>query len=622
MEDSLMNRVLMKRPAILSACAAMGLSVGALAADVTIADLAPSDSIVVISIDNYEQMRASFDRTGFKAIWTDPGMQKWFHRQAAEFFADFEETLDGMGLEKEDLKSPHGMAGGAMWMVLNDENVLEPRLLIAADYGDEAESMDGVMMQMMDEGQDRDQITVDEDEYAGVTIYKITQLEAGEDDADEDGEEEWEWEEPSGPLSFENQDMYYARSGDMLFVCSDARALENTIDRVKSGKEMHTVRENASYAKSLSQVGQHDMSASFLVSPLLDMMKKAKEAGGDDEMGMMMFDPMMVMGMLGVDQVKAVTFGVDFDADAGMLEQTWSVICPEKKGLVALFDNPPTNNTPPSWVTGNATSYTSFQFRFADLIPTIREIANGMPEEEGQQMLQGVEMAAGFVGPLLAQMDPQVILAQGYERPFSPESQTMLVSMKAKDQAALSDAVTNLVNTGMVPLQSRDFLGNTIWEMDPSMAGMGPEISIGIGGGHIFFGKTGEIENALRNAGADNASLADEEAFQHAAKSVGTDAMGFTYTDMRTTIEYLDWTMRNYEAIVRAQFSGPEWQEDEDMKEFAEEMIASQLEEMPGWMQDAPPLDVVIRNIGDMAGQMRSTPDGFVMKSVVLRPRK
>ena len=125
-----MNRVLMKRPAILSACAAMGLSVGALAADVTIADLAPSDSIVVISIDNYEQMRASFDRTGFKAIWTDPGMQKWFHRQAAEFFADFEETLDGMGLEKEELKSPHGMAGGAMWMVLNDENVLEPRLLI------------------------------------------------------------------------------------------------------------------------------------------------------------------------------------------------------------------------------------------------------------------------------------------------------------------------------------------------------------------------------------------------------------------------------------------------------------------------------------------------------------
>lgn len=617
-----MNRVLLRRPAILSACAAMGLSVSALAADLSIADIAPKDSIVVVSIDDYSQMRTAFDRTGFKEIWTDPGMQKWFDRQAAEFFADFEEALDDLGLEKDDIKPPHGMAGGAMWFVMNEEtDEPEPRVLIAADYADEAEAMSGVFSQLMDEGLERDQITVDEDEYAGVTIYTITPLEAGEEMEEED---EWAWEDDSsGMFDFENQEMYYARSGNILFISSDKRALENSIDRA-AGKDLDSVRDNADYAKSIAQVGGHHMSASFLVGPMMDMMKQANEAARadmDDEFAMMMPDPLMMMNAAGIDEVKAVTFGANFDADAGMLEQTWSIICPEKRGLVSLFDNPAIDNTPPAFIPAGATSYSSFQFRFADLLPKLREIANTMPDEMKESMLQGLGMAEGFVGPMLAQMEPQVIIAQSYTRPFSPESQSMLVGMKAKDQAKFNDAVVNLVNSGMMPLQSRDFLGNTIWEMDPSMAGMGaPPIAIGIGGGHVFFGKPTDIENALRAADADNASLAEEDDFKAAAKSVGANSMGFTYTDMRSTIEYLDWTMRNYEQIVRAQFSGPDWENDPEMKEFAEEMVQDAMENMPTWMKDAPPLDVVMRNIGDMAGQLRSTPDGFIMKSVVLRP--
>lgn len=607
----------------------MGLSACALAADVTIADLAPAESVVVVSIDDYSQMKAAFDRTGFKAIWEDPGVRKWFDRQAAEFFEEFEAALDEVGLEREDLKAPRGMAGGAMWLVMNEEtDEPEPRLLLAADYADEAESMNGVISQLMDEGQERDEITVDEDEYAGVTIYTITPLESGEDvedDADDEmDEEEWEWEEDdSGPFDFESQEMFYARSGDMLLLSSDKRALENAIDRSGAGKQMASVRDNADYAKSLAQVGGHHMSASFMVSNMLDMMKRANEAAraenGEDFA--MMPDPMMLIDAAGLGEVKVVTFGANFDADAGMLEQTWSVICPTKRGLVSLLDNPAIDNTPPAFIPGGATSYSSFQFRFADLIPTLREIANTLPADMQEQVLQGLGMAEGFIGPMLAQMESRIIVAQSYQRPFSPESQSILVGMKAKDQAKFNDAVLNLVNSGMMPLQSRDFLGNTIWEMDPAMSGMGaPPIAIGVGGGHVFFGKPTEIENALRASDAGNASLAEEDDFQTAAKTVGTNAMGFTYTDMRTTTEYLDWTIRNYEQVVRAQFSDPEWQEDPEMKEFAEEMIQAQLEEMPAWMKDAPPLDVVIRNVGDMAGQMKSTPDGFVMKSVVLRP--
>lgn len=619
-----MNRVFPNRPAILSACAVMGLSVSALAADIAITDLAPKDSFLVVSIDDYAQMRAAFDRTGFKEIWTDPGVQKWFDRQAEQFLSDFEQMLDDLGLEQEDLKSPKGMAGGAMWLTMNEENELHPHMIIAADYADEAQAMHDVMVRVMDEGVERDRITLDEEEYAGVTIYQITPLEVEDEEGDVEAEE-WEWEDDGGMFDLEDEEIYYARAGEMILYSSNKRALENSIDRIETGKVLATIDENPDYARSLAQIGRHHMSASFLVSPMLDAMKRAEEAAGeemDDEFAMMMPDPMMLMDVAGITAVKAVSFGVNFDADAGMLEQTWSIICPEKRGMIALLDNPPATNTPPAFVTSDATSFTSFQFRFADLLPKVREMAETLPEEMGQQVLQGLGMAEQMIGPVLAQLDPQMVIAQSYTRPFAPDSQKMLVAIKAKDQAALSDAVVGLVNSGMVPLQSRDFLGNTIWEVNPAM-GMGEgQFALGLGSGHMFIGQTTEIENALRAAGAEGSSLAEDEDFQAAAKAVGTSGLGFTFTDMRTTIEYLDWTMRNYEKIVRAEFSGPEWQDDPDMKEFAEEMIQDALENMPAWMQDAPPLDVIIRNIGDMAGQMKSTPDGFIMRSVVLRPNK
>lgn len=617
-----MTRMFQTRPAaVIAACAAMGVSASVLAADIAITDLAPKDSVFVFSINDYKQMRAAFDRTGFKDIWSDPGVQKWFERHTAEHFEQMQGMLDEMGIDKEDIKHPAGMVGGAMWLTLDDDNEIASHVLLAADYAAEAESMSATIEKAIDEGLDRDQLIVDEEEYAGVTVFEITPIEQEEEDGeDAEDEMEWEFEDDGGPFNFDQETIFYARAGELLLMSSDKRAIEDSIDRITGGKDLSTIDENPDYGRSLKQIGSPHMSASVLITPWLDMMKRAEEAQGgeDDEFGMMMPDPSMLAKAAGFDEIKAIALGITFDADAGMLEQTWSVICPTKRGLVALFDNPTIDNTPPAFVSSATTSYSSFQFRFADLLPTIREIAGTLPDEMGQQILQGLGMAEGMVGPIFAQLDPHMFIAQNYNRPFAADSQSMLFGMKAKDQAALTDAIVGFVNTGMAPLQSRDFLGNTIWEMNPGMGG--PEIAMGVGGGYMFMGKPAEIENALRAAGAKNSPLAEDEGFKQAAASVGPNAMGFAFTDMRTTIEYLDWTIRNYEKVVRAQFSGPEWQDDPEMKEFAEEMIKSQVENMPSWMQDMPPLDVVIKAVGDMAAQMKSTPDGFTMRSVVLRP--
>ena len=69
------------------------------AADLTIADLAPRDAIAVVAVDDYAQLREAFDRTGFAALLKEPEMKEWIRTLAPDQQNSLRQSIEELGLE-------------------------------------------------------------------------------------------------------------------------------------------------------------------------------------------------------------------------------------------------------------------------------------------------------------------------------------------------------------------------------------------------------------------------------------------------------------------------------------------------------------------------------------------
>jgi len=477
------------------------LSSQALAAGLTIADIAPSDSIFVVGVDDMTTAKAAFDRTGFKAIWEDRALHAWAIDAMGDSMDEAREQLDELGVDMDKLMvAPQGAMGFAMWTGENDMG----EYVLFADYGDNADDLNDQFVEIFVNAVEKDMFKLDETDFGDTTIYSIEYAE-GDEEADDEDEwdegDEWdnEWEDESDP-PFDMDEMHYARMGGHLVISSDMDRLERTLEMFEAGEAENGIGESDNFQEAMSGIGAVNAYA------FVNLAAAIEEIGADMFPGM--------NAMLGLDTLRSLAAGVRFDTDDAMLESRFSIITPEKKGVLALLDNPPIAIAPPAFVGADTASATGMQFKFSQLIPTVERIINSMPPEESGQMIMMFEGIKQMAGPLFANIGPEIYITQSITKPFGAESQTGFVAIKSGDAASVNQAIQSIAP--MVGLASRDFLGNTIWS---APAGGFVQIpTIGVGGGHIFIGPETAIENALR---ANEGGLADEQGFQDAVAPLG-----------------------------------------------------------------------------------------------------
>jgi len=488
------------------------------AGDVTIADLAPRDAVVVLSVDDYAAAKAAFERTGFHDAWMEPSIQEWFEEATKDMMAELSDAMDQIDADVEDLAPPEGPAGMALWLQPPAEGEFEPsmQLLVVGDFGDEgADKMYDMLLAAIDEGETEGEVIVDRDELKGVEILTLTEPKADEEeDADADADDDWEdwedWEEPSGPAI---EEVHVARSGSYILATTSKDRIERSIERL-AGDDLESVRLDREFQTAVSRLGDHDGYAVVLTRPLLDLARAMEGAQDDDGFGAA--PPIMTyLDALGVSEVSSAAIGVKLDGDKGMMQSRGLVRAGEMRGVLALFDAPTVPFEPPAFISADVAEVMMYQVRFSEVFNIARAVMAQMPPEVASQagMLGMVEP---MVGPLLAQLGPQLYIATTYERPFSATSQKMLVALKVKDEVALSGFLAQ--QAAAVGLQGREFQGSQIWTMPEGGNPMMPipmEGSLGLGYGHLFIGATPQVEGALRQAAAPGgATLASDERFR------------------------------------------------------------------------------------------------------------
>ncbi|MDX2114149.1 MAG: hypothetical protein SFZ24_00830 [Planctomycetota bacterium] len=595
-------------------------------AKITIADLAPPNAVVVAGCDDSRAMYEAYERSGLKAIFSDPRFRTWFEKHSKETFEQMAGDLEGFGLKLEDFKRPAGALGVAAWIpeLTNEELAADggpdarsaAEFVMMADFGEDAAAMDEAFVRALTKGQEQNKLQISDWRHGEIEVRTYSFV-AG-------GEEEGDLEVLGQRDAFAPKEVHYARHGEFLLLSSEKQAMERSLDRV-GGEAGPSIRENATFQRAVGKLDEPQFYAAYLSAPGREFFDKMinNPLMQDEEANVFAKSVPGVATALGLNEVQAASFGFNFAPESGMMEQRFAALVPNKTGLVALFDAPSIRFAPPSFIGPDVQSVTMLQFNLGGLIPLVNQVVAKLPEElraQSEGMVMGVAMAAG---PILANLGPEITGASRLVKPFGAASQEQLWALRVKDANVLQQALAGLFPS--MGFESRDFQGNQIWS--PAAGGMMPaEIAVAIGFGHLLVGPPGFVEDALRQGGAGEAQkLADEAGFKQAVGTLGEKGIGYSFNRIADSLRYLDWTARNHEKIVDEQMKeifGEMPATDEEERAMRDETRRALMESTPGWMREPLPIDVVLEHVGDSVTEWRSTADGFEGEVLILRKQQ
>lgn len=566
-------------------------------ADTTIADAAPPESFLVVSVRDWDALRKSFDQTGLADLWDQPEIQDFVSEIMDEPARQFEDALDEIGAEKDDIKMPTGTVGLALAFIPEDDE-LKAHALMMADFGDEADATQELLVKLLDHGVDQDKMQYDEDEYRDAEIYIISP-----NDGD-DEEPAWDTSNPFSHI----EHLYVARSDDLFVFSTRESLLDSAIDAL-AGDEVDAVAGMDAYQAALAQhPTEAHATAVFLPGPLLAILRQsiAKNMAGVPEESQPDIDA--IFGALGLLEIQAAGAAIRLNTEDAMVDQTYGIVVPKKTGLVALFDHDPEPIDPPAFVGSDSANVFALQFNFPGMIPVIDDVINALPADQQQYARPSFDQFRTMAQQTLDALGPRIHFVRSYTKPYTDDSQQITVAIQVSDELVVSNLLAMFAPQG--GFEARDFQGNQIYSSE-----MAP-IAIGLGFGSVFIGNESAIEDALRYAGKPDAPrLATEDQFTHAIAPLDNEVAGFAFTDMDQTLRWTYWSIEHAKDIQEAQLDAIGI--DDETKQH---ILESFEDNQPDWMRHLPPIELLLEHMGDSAGMYQSTPDGFRGRSIWLHP--
>lgn len=591
---------------------------------VSIAEVAPRDTFVVISVPNWQVMRQNFDKTAAAKIWKDPATQKCIDDLLDERKKEdpgFNDFLDKWHETMKELDEPTGAVGLAVHLAeapkpaQNADDTMPPpgkvpQVLLLSDFGANAEKVETKIMSLMEEGQKDGELKLDERKVGSVTVHIVTSVEKPKEkpapvDVDGDGEDDIDYSDFEDDSMSHLETMQFARVGNVLLLGSHIGTFDNAIEKIETGKG-ESLADDKSYIATLAQhpKDSHAFAAFVMSTGLRDQI-----VSGLDAMSQGMgtgLDPKKILDTIGISSFQSISMGVQFNTERADSEQTISVLVPEKKGLFTLLDTESSAFVPPAFVGAETTTLNKFVFRFDKLFDVARSIVATMPEEARQEAMSGIQGVESQVGPAFKALGPEIYQIQSIDKPLSVTSQKSVVAIKCTDELAVNNAIVGFA--GMMGLEARDFQGFQIY--DNQMA----QMAIGIGAGYVFSGNPESVENALRTAAQPGDSrLANDARFKAATGTLRDEGNIYSYSATRETMEYAYWQLQNMDKMLKAQFAAMGM----DAEDMDESMYA---EAIPAWAKKLPPIEGITKYLGDAVSSFKPTPDGFRGHSMMLRP--
>lgn len=575
-----------------------------------IRDLAPKNSFLVVGMADLPATIDRFAATSMGKMWNAPEFKTNVDELMGAWDKAVKERAAGGGFDAADVTWPKS-AGLCTAGELDEETGLEiPATMFFVDWADGGEKsnkwLESALADLEKTAKEEGKTVAFED-MRGRRVLVVTEA-ADEDAADEMmGEGEGEEFVPPvfGGAAFDFTSSHYAVDKGRVLFATTAAAMGDLLGKIDAqNTATDAISSNPAFTGALELAGgTGDGYAVMLFDNLSSIASSSPEFA--------MAQPFMkqIFG-----DVQA--FATRVSANEGTMELAAALFIPSKKtGLPALFDLSTSLASSPSVVPADAISYARFNVRFDAILPTLDEIAAGLPPEFGDMIKMQLDSfrpamtaAFGAIGPDIHMYGSAV--EAGSDLPAKGVTAIRMKSGKESEQA-----VGDMLNLFPMGLESRDFNGMSILSDEFS------DFAMGMGGGWLAMGGGASVEQALRSVDAkdDASNLSADATYSTAMEALGGgDFVAAGWINLPKQFEGTAAMMTALQEQVDAMAGGGEVDSgDEDGGEVP--MLGIDRDALPGLETFMDPA-VMKQFLGQQVWDVRSTEKGYRARFLLLPP--
>jgi hypothetical protein len=507
-------------------CAASLIAVAAPAlGQVTIQQVAPENSVLVIGVDNVGTARRKLEGHPL-ARWLSSAEGA---RALREALAGLPRDIRNVFQNGESMVLPTGALGGALFAAMDEERgVPEPALLLLADFGPQAEGLEGALTQAVSKASEQGGIQSAQRVIGGHTVHSVVlpaPQKAVRDPFADDGFEDDFGGLPQ-PEDFMDSfgTLHFARSESTLLVSSNLMALADAL-AVGDGQARRVLGGARAFQGLSGQLGGGDAFAVLLTRDLMQLITPL------DPLGMSQLYAPMLRQLVG--EVQGIGYAVHLGGPTGVERQVSAVFMPAgKSGVTALIDVAVPRHDPPAFVPADALSYTVMGMDFQGVVPFIDRFIASNPMVQMQlagtwaEQRPNVLAAAGVMGSRLHLVH---MLSNGVAGDL-PVPEVVVAIDCAKPQEAKAMLAGLAQGFGMI---EEGVAGHTMFAPQ-AVAGFGEMQGvpvIGLNGTHVIVGPRNMVKAVL--GGLTGPVLARDPGFRQAMASLPSEpVVAWGYSNM------------------------------------------------------------------------------------------
>lgn len=511
---------------------------GLLPAAVPLVDLVDDRTLAAVSVPDAPALLAGWERTPLATTWADPAFVKFLAplRQRMEVDAWDDRAKEATGLTVKELLA---LAEGEVLLALpsfdpgSAQGESGPPVFAALQIGTQQAKLAGMLSESAKKSPGQEEAET----YDGVEVTTyLAPKPAGGAAA---GKPRFSWALVDGIWLLSSQK-------ERVFAAIDALKRGGVDGSLGKSERFLRTRERASGAAALVYI---NMPAIYPLMQQGVQKAAAKTEGRPNPMGI---DPQAAFAALGLDALGECYLA--FRSDAAESRLDCGLVYSEERGILKLLAYEPGPAPRPDWIPAKWTSVSTGRFAFArayqgleELVDAISPLLSGIAQGQirAYNRKLGIDLKRDLVGSLGTDLVSAYSLSSQPGETATVDELDQLIAVTLTNEAAFTrclEALKSLAGPAAAQMfAKREYLGNTIYSMQPAAAGRSKGVSYAIAGKTFLLGigSPSILESALQGMASAEGAYWKRDDVKALVARVPQEASSLQVQDLKALVEAL-----------------------------------------------------------------------------------
>lgn len=507
------------------------------------AKLVPPETILLMDIDDFQQLKTQFEKTNLYKLYKDPAMAAFVDDAKAKWCEKIQK-LDDNDIFKTIFSAdvlPQGRVAAALVLNEQSKDFNEPPVVIITQWGEGIDKIKEAVDKMLEKNIEYGGHQKRSEDYRGVSI-------------------EISIDEASSVLN-------HCFIDDCFIATTNLDLLKFVIAHIK-GSSSPTLADDTDYNATMKTVGPHcDIDFYINIKQIIKTILVKDSAGKAHQW----------TANLGLDNIAALGCSVAVATSPGTSGSGKALlkINGAKKGICKMLETESAVLKAPRFIPASAYSATFFNLNIKKVYDELYSILYSFNPQYAamMHMLDLPDSPEGEPGvklksDVISHLGSQIVLSQSINKPFSSSSMPTesLVALAVNNRNALEKSLSLLHSKLLAannPDARRELLGHTIYLLSPSALpffrpGMTPmqapsesdvpqipTLAFTITDTHLIFASEPAVERVIRALSSTDAISVSSAKWFTSAKSAIPSVVGMaTLQDNVASSEFFWWMMK------------------------------------------------------------------------------